>query len=156
MSTADFHLAQINIGRILAPMDDPIMKRFVEWLDPINALADRSPGFVWRLQTAEGDATSIRVFDDEMMIINMSVWESVETLKNYVYYTAHVELLKERREWFERMDKIHYALWWVPAGHRPTAEEGRERVEYLQTHGDSARAFTFSKTFAPEIAHANV
>ncbi len=137
-------------------MDDPIMKRFVEWLDPINALADRSPGFVWRLQTAEGDATSIRVFDDEMMIINMSVWESVETLKNYVYYTAHVELLKERREWFEKMDKIHYALWWVPAGHRPTAEEGRERVEYLQAHGDSARAFTFSKTFAPEIAHAHV
>lgn len=156
MSTADFHLAQINIARMKALIDDPIMLRFVEWLDPINALADRSPGFVWRLQTAEGDATSIRVFDDELMIINMSVWESVESLKEYVYYTAHVELLKERRDWFEKMEKMHYALWWVPAGHRPTAEEGRNRVEYLQTHGESARAFSFSKTFEPQAEHVRI
>ena len=154
MKSTIFHLAQINIARMNAPLDDPIMRRFVEWLDPINALADRSPGFVWRLQTAEGDATSIRVFDDEMLIVNMSVWESVESLKDYVYYTAHVELLKERRDWFEKMEKMHYALWWIPVGYVPTPEEGRERVEYLQVHGESAHAFTFSKTFLPEIEYA--
>ena len=156
MSTAEFHLAQVNIARMKAPMDDPLMARFVEWLAPINALAERSPGYVWRLQSADGDATSIRVFDDDMLLINMSVWESVEALKDYVYYSAHVELLKERRDWFERMEKMSYAMWWIPAGLRPTAEDGRDRIEYLQRHGESARAFTFSQTFSPVIEPAHV
>jgi len=150
---AGFHLAQINVAQMKAPLDDPAMKRFVDWLAPINALAERSPGYVWRLQTAEGDATSLRVFDDEMMIVNMSAWESVEALKDYVYYSAHVELLKERRDWFDKMEKIHYALWWIPAGHVPTPEEGRERLELLQRLGPSPRAFIFSTTFAPAAEH---
>src|SRR2546422_8033077 len=109
------HLAQINIGRMKAPLEDPAMAGFVARLDDINALADRSSGFVWRLQTEEGNATYLRPFDDERIIVNMSVWESIDALRAYVYGSAHAEVLRQRREWFEKFDRVFLALWWIPA-----------------------------------------
>jgi len=147
----EYHIAQINIGRILAPIDDPLMVDFVSQLPPINALADASPGFVWRLQTESGDATSIRVYEDEMVAINMSVWESVDALREYVYKSAHHAVLRDRKRWFEKFNGPYYALWWVPTGHLPSTQEGRERLEYLREHGDSEYAFSFQHVF-PEPA----
>src|SRR3954469_23723085 len=110
------HVAQVNVGRILGPIDSPVMAEFVAQLDQINALAERSPGFVWRLKTEDGDATAIRPYDDDMIIVNMSVWESPAALHEYVYRSAHVEVMRRRREWFSRMTDAFMALWWVPAG----------------------------------------
>lgn len=144
-----YHIAQINIARMLAPIDDPLMSDFVSQLPPVNTLAETSPGFVWRLQSESGDATGIRVYDDEMIIINLTVWESVVSLREYVYKGAHQAVLRERKRWFEKFDGPYYALWWIPAGHLPTAEEGRQRMEYLREHGDTDFAFSFKKIFAP-------
>jgi len=143
----DFNLAQINIAQSKASMESETMKGFVERLDEINALADGSKGFVWRLQTEEGDATSIQAFDDPMIIVNMSVWEDLESLKNYVYKSAHVELIRDRDAWFNKLKSMHQALWWVPAGHIPTVTEGTERLSILQSKGPSNEAFTFAKPF---------
>ena len=141
---APVHLAQVNIGRIRAPLDDPQMKGFVDRLADLNALADCSPGFVWRLQTPAGNATVLpAVPDDDRLLMNMSVWESVEALKNYVYGSAHAELLKQRREWFEHFVGAYMALWWVPAGHRPGIDEAGKRLAHLEAHGPSPFAFTF-------------
>jgi len=146
-----YHIAQINIGRILAPIDDPLMAEFAAQLAPINALADSTPGFVWRLQTEEGDATSLKVYDDDMIVVNMSVWESVESLREYAYRSKHTGVMRDRTRWFERFDGPYYALWWVPAGHIPTVEEGKERLDHLREHGDSPYAFSFKNAFpAPE------
>jgi uncharacterized protein DUF3291 len=145
-----FQIAQVNIGRIKGPMDGPIMAGFANRLDEINALADRSPGFVWRLQTSEGNATYLRPFeDDDQMLLNMSVWETVEDLKHYVYKTAHAELLKQRNEWFERMSAVYSALWWVPAGHIPGIDEAKKRLAHLAAHGPTEFAFTFKSVFPP-------
>lgn len=144
------HIAQINIGRILGPMDGSIMKEFADNLDPINALADNAPGFVWRLQSDEGNATSIKVYDDEMLLINMSVWDSIESLHKYVYNTQHVEFVRRRKEWFERLSTPIVALWWVPALHIPTPQEAKERLEFLTEHGATPYAFTFKERFTVE------
>ena len=138
-----FHLAQVNIARMKAPLDGPEMAGFVARLDEINALADRAEGFVWRLQTPEGNATYLRPYDDERILVNLSVWESIEALKNYAYRTAHAELLRDRRQWFEHFDGAYMAMWWVPAGHIPGVDEAKERLEHLRAHGPSERAFTF-------------
>lgn len=124
-----FHLAQINIARMLAPIDDPIMAGFVAQLTPINALAEKSPGFVWRLQSEGGDATSIKVYDDDMIIINLTVWGNADALRQYVYKSAHSAVMRDRRRWFEKFEGPYYAMWWIPAGHIPSTEEGRERLE---------------------------
>jgi len=121
------HLAQVNIARMLAPLEDPVMADFVARLDEINALADGSPGFVWRLQTDAGNATYLRPYDDDRIIINMSVWETVEDLRNYVYQSRHSEVLRRRREWFEKLETPVVALWWVPAGHVPSVDEAKKR-----------------------------
>jgi hypothetical protein len=142
-----FHLAQANIGRLRAPMDDPIMDGFRTQLDPINALADCSAGFVWRLQTEDGNATAIRPFPDERMAINMSVWESLETLQQYVYQSAHVGPLRDRKQWFEPIKGPILVLWWIPAGHIPTVGEAQERLRHLENHGPSPHAFTFRTPF---------
>jgi hypothetical protein len=142
-----FHIAQINIARMLAPLDDPIMAGFVARLDEINALADSAPGFVWRLQTDSGDATALRPYPDDFIIVNMSVWETAEQLREYVYRSLHSEVMKQRKSWFERFEGMYYALWWVPAGHIPSVEEARERLEHLRTHGESERAFSFKRLF---------
>jgi hypothetical protein len=144
-----FHLAQVNIGRLRAPLDDPMMEGFRSQLDPINALADRSPGFVWRLQTEDGNATAIRPFADERMAINMSVWESLDALQQFVYRSAHVSPLRDRKLWFEPIEGPILALWWIPAGHIPTVAEARERLRHLDEHGPSAFAFTFRMPFRP-------
>jgi Domain of unknown function (DUF3291) len=143
------HLAQANIARMLAPLDDPVMADFVAQLQQINQAADRSPGFVWRLQTEDGDATAVRAFEDERILFNMSVWESVEALRRYVYRSDHRGALKDRRRWFERMDIPTTVLWWIPRGHTPSVEEARERLTLLANRGATARAFGFAEVFPP-------
>jgi uncharacterized protein DUF3291 len=140
------HLAQLNIGLAKGDMDEPVMAGFVAELDRINALADGSPGFVWRLQTEDGNATAIRPYEDERMIVNMSVWESIEELKQFVYRSDHVSVMRHRREWFERL-AIFMVLWWVPEGHLPGIEEAKERLAHLQQHGPTPYAFTFKTSF---------
>jgi len=144
---AGFHVAQVNIGRFRAPIEDPIMEGFRTQLDPINALADRSPGFVWRLQTEAGNAIAIRPFADDRMAINMSVWESLEALQQFVYRSAHAAPLRDRRQWFEPIQGPIQVLWWIPAGHIPTIAEALDRLQYLKEHGPSASAFTFRTPF---------
>ena len=144
-----YELAQLNIGTIKAPMDSPVMAGFASNLDRINALAEATPGFVWRLQTDEGDATSIRPFDNENMLVNMSVWRDLESLNQYVYNSAHVELMRRRREWFERMNEAFLVLWWVPSGHRPSVAEAILRLELLRAKGPTPEAFTFRNAFPP-------
>jgi heme-degrading monooxygenase HmoA len=145
----NYHLAQINIGRALAPIEDPLMAEFVARLDEINALAERSPGFVWRLQTESGNATYIRPYEDDRIMVNMSVWESVEHLKEYVYRTEHAEVMRERSQWFEKFDGPYMALWWIKAGHIPTVEEAKERLDHLRKHGESEFAFSFKRVYEP-------
>jgi Domain of unknown function (DUF3291) len=155
---ARYHLAQVNIGRLRAPISDPIMEGFRTQLDPINALADRSPGFVWRLQTEEGNATAIRPYaGDDQMAINMSVWETLESLRKFVYQTKHVGPLRDRKQWFEPIDGPILALWWIPAGHIPTVAEALERLEILKARGPSPEAFTFRQPFpAPDDEQSEV
>jgi heme-degrading monooxygenase HmoA len=144
-----YHLAQVNIARLLAPIDDPLLAEFVANLGPINALADSAPGFVWRFQTDQGDATSVRPYDDERIIVNFSVWESVEALRAYVYKSAHAEIMRKRRQWFAKMGDSYMALWWVPAGHIPTWAEAQARLEAIQ-QGETPYAFSFRRLFPPE------
>lgn len=146
---ATHHLAQLNIGRLQAPLDSQQLAGFVAALDPINQLADGSPGFVWRLQTDEGDATSLRPFDDDMLIVNMSVWESLDALSEYVYRSDHRDVMVRRREWFERMSEQYLVLWWVPSGHVPSVEEAKHRLEVLIERGPSPDAFTFRSPHPP-------
>jgi hypothetical protein len=130
----------------VAPVDTPVLAEFMALLDPINAIADEAPGFVWRLQTGEGNATSIPVLGDERLIINMSVWESIDHLTDFVYRSGHVAVMRRRREWFERI-KVFFALWWVPTGRLPTVTEAEARLEHLRAHGPTAHAFTFRQRF---------
>lgn len=127
-----YHLAQINIARMRAPLDTPVMAGFVAQLASLNALAEASRGFVWRLQTEGGDATALQAFEDPLILVNMSVWASVEDLQNYAYRSAHVGAFRERQQWFDKMEAPHLALWWVPAGHQPTLEEAKRRLSHLQ------------------------
>ena len=145
-----YHLAQVNIGRVKAPVNDPLMAGFTNRLDEINALADRTPGFVWRLQTSEGNATYYRPYDDDRVLMNMSVWESVDALRAYVYRSVHVELLRQRHLWFEQFAGTYMALWWVPAGHIPGIDEAKKRLAHLEQHGPTQFAFTFKTIFEPE------
>jgi Domain of unknown function (DUF3291) len=143
------HVAQVNVARLLAPLDSPQLAEFVANLEPVNAIADASPGFVWRLQTADGDATSIRVFDDDWLIVNLSVWDSLDALRDYVFRSSHAEVLKRRHEWFERMDEAHLALWWIAPGTEPSVAEAVERLLLLRRIGPSADAFTLKQPFPP-------
>jgi hypothetical protein len=142
-----FHLAQVNIGRFRAAIEDPVMEGFRSQLDAINALADRTPGFVWRLQTEDGNATAIRPYEDELMAINMSVWESLEALQQFVYKSAHAGPLRDRKQWFEPIAGPIQVLWWIPAGHIPTLDEAKARLALLKARGPSAEAFTFRTPF---------
>jgi hypothetical protein len=142
----DFHLAQLNIGLAKGPMDGSVMAGFAAELDRINALADSAPGFVWRLQTEDGDATAIRPYEDERMMVNMSTWESIEDLRRFVYTSGHTGVMRHRKQWFDRLD-TYLVLWWVPAGQEPTVEEATERLAYLDEHGPTPDAFTFRASF---------
>jgi hypothetical protein len=149
MISAAYELAQVNIGRLKAPLDSPQLKDFVDNLDPVNADADAADGFVWRLQSDGGDATDIGVFGDEWLIINMSVWRDTNALTAYMYQGRHREMLARRREFFERVAEAMVALWWVPAGHRPTVAEAEERVLHLRANGPTPYAFTLRTSFPP-------
>lgn len=144
-----YELSQVNIARLLAPLDSPLLADFVAALDPVNAVADRAPGFRWRLQTEDGDATAVRVFDDDWLIVNMSTWASHQALVDYVYGPEHVAVLRERRRWFARPAEAMAVLWWVPEGHRPTVAEAQERLVHLREHGPTPFAFTLRAVFPP-------
>jgi hypothetical protein len=148
---SDFHLAQLNVATLKAPLDSPQLADFVANLDRINALAEAAPGFVWRLQTEEGDATALRPFGDNVLV-NMSVWRDAGSLSRYVYRSAHVEVMRRRREWFAQMAEAYVVLWWVPAGHIPTLDEAKQRLDLLRAAGPSPRAFTFRAAFPPPDA----
>jgi hypothetical protein len=150
-----FQIAQVNIGRMRAPLDSAMMAGFVARLDEINALADQSPGFVWRLQTPEGNATDLRPYEDDRIIVNLSVWETIEQLQNFVYHTAHAGVLRQRQDWFEKFAGWYMALWWVPAGQRPEVGEAKQRLEHLEAHGPTPQAFTFRTRFPPTAAGAH-
>jgi heme-degrading monooxygenase HmoA len=152
---AAYHLAQCNIARMRAPLESPELAGFVAALEPINALADSAPGFVWRLQTEDGDATAIRAFDDDMMIMNMSVWESLEALGEFTYSSAHRDVMRQRRQWFEKAAEAYLVLWWIEAGAVPTVSDAQERLDTLRRVGPSPAAFTFrSPSPAPHGAVA--
>ncbi|MCE7982446.1 MAG: DUF3291 domain-containing protein [Caldilinea sp. CFX5] len=129
-----YHLAQLNIVQLRAP------------------LTDTSPGFVWRLQTENGDATSLRVFENEMVIVNLSVWESVDALRTYVYQSRHVDFVRRKKEWFAKLGSVHFVMWWIPIGHTPTVAEAKAKLEHLAAHGETAEAFTFRRLFEPTLA----
>src|SRR5262245_16562634 len=150
--TADprWHLAQLNVGRLLEPVESPAIAGFVAELDPINALADADPGLIWRLQTEAGNATSIRPTADDLFLINMSVWRSLEALRAFTYTSAHVQVLRQRRSWFEQLAEAHLVLWWVPAGYLPSVDEAMARLERLRREGPTRDAFTFRAPFEPE------
>jgi Domain of unknown function (DUF3291) len=151
-----WQLAQLNIGTTVAPLDSETLAGFVAALEPINALADGAPGFIWRLQDDAGDATSFRAFGDDNLLVNMSVWASIEALGDFVYRSAHVEVMRRRREWFERLEAAFTVLWWVPAGHVPTLTEAEERLLSLRQNGSTPLAFTFREPFpapdSPDVA----
>ncbi|MQY17642.1 DUF3291 domain-containing protein [Nocardia macrotermitis] len=142
------HLAQVNIARPLEPLTSTRLSGFVAALDEINALADAAPGFVWRLQTEDGDATAIRLLDDDRLIVNMSVWSSMASLTDFVYRSDHVRIMRQRRTWFETMAEAYQALWWVPAGQLATVAEAEQRITHLRAHGPTEYAFTFRDSFA--------
>jgi len=145
----EWHIAQLNVGRAVAPPGSAELADFMAALDRINALAESSPGFVWRLQSTSGNATDILVSQDPRFLVNMSVWSSVEALFGFVYRSGHTDFLKRRREWFEKPTQAHQVLWWIPAGHIPTTEEAMERLEHLRREGPTQRAFTFNLRFPP-------
>ena len=149
---SDFELAQINIGRLIAPLDDPRIAEFVAGLAPMNALAESSEGFIWRLVGEGNDATEVAYNDDPLIIVNMSVWTSPEALRDYAYRTEHVEFFRKRQQWFHKHDQAGYCLWWVPAGHRPSVAEGRDRLEHYRKHGATEHSFWFSQLFPAPTA----
>ncbi|CAN5714393.1 DUF3291 domain-containing protein [soil metagenome] len=149
----EFYLAQLNIARMLAPIDSPAMQDFVANLDRINSLAEGSNGFIWRLKDDTNNATSIKIFNDDFLIVNMSVWENMEALTQFVYQSDHVEIFKRRKEWFEKMPEMHMALWYVPVTHLPTVAEATERLVHLRKNGETPFAFGFKKRFRIEEAN---
>ena len=146
-----YHIAQMNVATAMFDLDDPRIAEFMAQLDDVNALADRSIGFVWRLQDETGNATAIKTDGDPRFIVNMSVWASIDDLFAFVYRTTHTKVMVRRREWFERPDAAVQVLWWVETGHEPTVDEGLAKLEELRTNGPSAAAFTFKERFpAPD------
>ncbi|WP_339413561.1 DUF3291 domain-containing protein [Pseudomonas sp. EA_35y_Pfl2_R5] len=147
---SSYQLAQLNIATMKEPLESPSMADFVANLERINALAESSPGYIWRLQDEAGDATAFRPFGDDVLV-NLSVWRDVQALSDYVYKSAHTEMLKRRQEWFSKVSEAHMVLWWVPAGHRPSVQEAAERLALLREQGASAQAFSFRQAFtAPD------
>ncbi len=155
----DHHLAQVNIARLLAPLDSELLAGFVAALGPVNATADAAPGFVWRLQGDNGSATDIEAFQWDQagsvgVIVNMSVWTDMDRLTEFVYSPLHREVLRQRRQWFEAVADATSTCWWVPAGHLPTTDEAEDRVRHLREHGPTPHAFTLRTHFPPEVALA--
>lgn len=148
-----YELAQLNIAVMKEPLESPVMADFVANLERINTLAEKSPGYVWRLQSEDGDATAIRPMGDDVLI-NMSVWRDIDSLQAFVYRSAHVEIMRRRREWFERMNEAYTVLWWVPQRHRPDLREAQDRLMHLRRYGADSYAFGFRDSFPPPDATA--
>ena len=146
---ADWQIAQLNVAIPRRPLDSPALADFVAALAPVNELADAAPGFVWRLADESGDATSIRAFGDERLIVNMSVWESIEALWEFVYSGRHLAVMRRRRKWMTKIAASHMVLWWVSAGQIPTVEEAGVRLDLLRSEGPSGAAFTFKHRYPP-------
>ncbi|GIC78998.1 DUF3291 domain-containing protein [Moritella sp. F3] len=144
------HLAQLNIAKAKYALEAPEIKEFVDNLEPVNNTAETSDGFIWRLKDENGDATSIQAFSDPNIIVNMSVWQSPDALKNFMFRTHHRDFLRRKKEWFDIIPEDSYVLWWVPIGHIPTVEEAVSKLEYLRNNGDSPTAFTFKSNFSSE------
>jgi len=144
-----WHLAQLNVGTALYPLDDPRIAEFMNALDEVNALAELSPGFVWRLKTDQGNATDIKVTDDPQFIINMSVWRDVEALFDFVYKSDHRLVMAKRRQWFGPPVSLYLVLWWIEAGAVPAVEEALARLRHLEEHGPTPHAFGFRQKFPP-------
>ena len=142
-----YHLAQVNVARAKAEMNTETMQGFMDQLDAMNRLADTADGFIWRMVGTGGDYTSIRPFDDPLVIMNVSLWRDVESLKHYVYKTTHMNIVRARHAWFDKMPDIQQALWWIPSGQLPTALEAREKLELLRRIGATQEAFTFAQPF---------
>ena len=141
------HLAQFNIAKCKAPLDDPLMKPFVDNLERINRLAEQSDGFIWRLQDESGDATDFSIYTDPNIIVNLSVWDSVDALKQFVYTTEHLQFLQQKSQWFEKLPLANLVLWWIPENHEPPLQEAKDRLTQLQHRGDRADAFSFRHVF---------
>lgn len=142
-----YHLAQVNVARAKAEMDTDVMRGFMDQLDAMNQLADQADGFIWRMLGSGGDYTSIRPYADPLVIMNVSLWRDVDSLKNYVYKTVHMDTIRARHAWFDKMNEIQLALWWVPAGHLPTAQEAKEKLDLVRRFGATQEAFTFAQVF---------
>jgi len=151
---SQYFIAEINIAKMKGvDINDPIMKEFVENLDAVNQIAEKSEGFVWRLKDENNNATSLNPYNDETIIINVSVWKSIETLENFMYRTFHSDFLKRRKEWFLTYGSAHTAMWWIPEGHIPTMQEAVEKLSFLQTNGPSPNSFDFRHKFpAPSVS----
>lgn len=143
------HLAHANAAVMISNYDDPLMADFVAQLDPVNAAADSSPGFVWRLNDENADDDAARVFGTDRLLFNMSVWESVDALEEYTYKSNHIDVVRKRGKWFEKPTRSPFVLWWVENGHIPTIEEAKARFDLLWQEGPTPEAFTFAKRFDP-------
>ena len=146
---SNFQLAQINVAHAIDDLDSATLAGFVNRLDEINALADSAPGFVWRLISDENDSSYIPAYKNPRIIVNLSVWENLESLKMFVYRSAHVELIQQKKDWFKPVTTAHMALWWVPKDTQPSESDGAHRLSHLTKHGTSPEAFTFSKPYPP-------
>ena len=141
---AGHHLAELNVGRLLAPTDDPRVAEFMGALDRVNGLGKRMPGFVWMMEGSGAPGTGnteAKIDGDDQYVSNLTVWDSVATLQDFVFKTVHKQFLARRAEWFEVLGQMHFVMWWVPVGHRPTLDEALARLDHCRTHGDSDHAF---------------
>jgi hypothetical protein len=154
--TSAYHLAEINISRLLAPLDSELLADFVAALDPVNAAGDAAPGFVWRLKTEDGDATAVRIFDDPDLIVNLTVWTDLASLGDFAFGPGHVEIMRRRRTWFARPTEAMTALWWIPAGARPTVADAERRLLALRREGPTPYAFTMRTPFPPPDSDVEV
>ena len=153
-SMSGYGIAQLNVGRSVAPIDDARLADFVGWLDEINALAEQSPGFVWRLQGENGNNTSLQVSADPLFIVNLSVWESVEQLQSFTYASGHKSVFARRFDWFERREGPNHVMWWLPKDAIPDVTDALRRLERLAELGPTPDAFTFKERFPPPEAEA--
>ena len=143
-----YQLAEINIARMKGVnILDPIMQEFVDNLDHINALAESSEGFIWRLKDDSNNATQLNPYNDEQVIVNISVWKDVQSLSDFVYKTMHTDFLKRRSEWFQKFGQAYFAMWWIEPNDYPTVAEATDRLQHLQDHGPSPYAFNFRKKY---------
>lgn len=148
---SQYHLAQLNIATAIASMESEVMSEFVENLERINQLGEDSPGFVWRLKDETGDATSIQVYDNPNVIVNLTVWQDPDSLKHFIFKTDHANFLKRKKQWFESSREATYVLWWIPAGHLPDLAEAKGKLEHLRDHGETTHAFSFKRLFSSPL-----